>query len=360
MGTHRVALVAVVTFAAACGDDNGAARTDAATSDDDGGGSNVDSSVDGSVVNVTCDYSEMADATNSSVPNAESSGLTFSSSRIVLCGKLDTGHYSSTTQLIDADGIAFNVAADTNVIVHLVGTGVAMPDRTVVQILKKGVNELFGFGVVEGDHASLIFRLPAGNDYVAAVYGLDTAATSTAIDYKVLISADTARCPAKTGGADHAEGTDNGANDVIDFTQNANTQSTLTTSGADAPEITNLTIASGSSYLLTGNSSNVDPMRDDYKDHDTYAFTTGATTTQMSLRLKWPSTSTDLDYRIYPVPTGDPESIAGGLDVSSAEEEYETFAVKPSTTYWLWIAADDTSTAATAYSATLCGETFTP
>ena len=64
MGTSRVALVAVVTFAAACGDDNSSARTDAATTDDDGGGSNTDSGIDGSVVNVPCDYTEMADTTN--------------------------------------------------------------------------------------------------------------------------------------------------------------------------------------------------------------------------------------------------------------------------------------------------------
>jgi hypothetical protein len=361
MGIDRVALVAVVTIAAACGDDNGKARIDAADNGDDGGGSGSDASIDAfAVTTIPCGYTEMADSTNSTVPNAESSGLTFSTTPIALCGKFDTGHYSASTNLVDADGIAFNVAADADVIVHLTGSGIAMPDRTIVQILKKGENALFGFGVVEGDHATLIFRLPAGTDYVAAAYALDGAATSTAIDYKIVIAADTPRCPAKTGTADHTEGADNGANDVIDFNFIANTQSTLTTSNTDAPETTNVTVASDSSYLISGSSSNVDPMRDDYKDHDTYAFTTGATTTQMSLRLKWPSTATDLDVRVYPVPTGDPESIVAGIDMSAAEEEYETFAVKPSTTYWLWIAAEDSSSAATAYAATLCGETFTP
>ena len=114
-------------------------------------------------------------------------------------------------------------------------------------------------------------------------------------------------------------------------------------------------------YRVTGSSAAVDPA-DDYEDRDTFQFTTGATTTQMSIRLNWTSTTMDLDFRVYPViDSGDPLSVVGGLDESLMEEEFETFAVKPSTAYWLWIAAEDgASGQPSAYEATLCGEMYAP
>jgi hypothetical protein len=55
-------------------------------------------------------------------------------------------------------------------------------------------------------------------------------------------------------------------------------------------------------------------------------------------------------------------SVTGGLLASNTEDEFQTFAVKPSTQYWLWIAADAMSptTTASAYDATICAETFMP
>lgn len=344
MGTDRVALV-VVALLAACGDDSPSAGVDAG----------IDSGTDGGTIdNIPCDYTESQDLTNSTVPNAEPSNLTLGASRIVICGKMDTGHYDATQQLVDADGIEFSVAAETDVIVHLVGNGVAMPDRMIVQIIHAD-NRLYGFGVVEGDHASFIFRIPA-DEYVLAVYALNGAALSSAIDYKVLIDIDTPRCAAKSV-ADHNEGTDGGANDVIDFTFNSNNQSSLSASTTDAPEVTNFTIASGSSYAIAGTMADVDPP-DDYMDRDTFAFTTGPTTTQMTVRLNWPTVGADLDFRLYPA--GIPQSFAAGIDTANTEFELETFAVKPNTMYWLWIAQEDGTTAPATYSATLCGETFTP
>jgi hypothetical protein len=111
---------------------------------------------------------------------------------------------------------------------------------------------------------------------------------------------------------------------------------------------------------VTGISELVDPD-DDYQDRDTFAFTTGSATTQMSIRLNWAATTVDLDYRVYPETTAAPLSIVGGLDESQSEYEFETFAVKPNTTYWLWVAAEDGSTGQpAAYGATLCGATWSP
>jgi hypothetical protein len=356
MGFDRFALVAVGVALAACGDDSGSGQVDAASDDGNSDGGDIGTGI-------PCQYTEMQDATNSTVPMAENSNLTLGSERLAICGKFDSGHFDAANSLVDADGIIFNVAAQTDVIVHLIGPQFASApaDQMVVQILKQGVNQLFGFGIVEGNHGSLVFRLPAGA-YVAAVYAVDTAAISAPIDYQILISADTPRCAAKTSAADHTEGADNGANDVIDYFFVSNQQSNLTPSTTDAAETTNITVAAGTSYLIDAGMADVNPTTpdDDYEDSDTFLFTTGPSTTQMSVRLNWTSTTADLDYRVYPVPTGDPESIVGGLDNRDMEDEYETFAVKPNTQYWLWVAAEDGATPATPYKATLCGETFTP
>ena len=302
----------------------------------------------------------MQDATNDTPAMAENSNLTLGTERLAFCGTFDSTHFDANMDLIDADGITFNVTAQTNVIVHLIGPQIAGGGFDFVGVnLQKG-NALFGQGVFHGDHATFAFTLPAGA-YVLGIFAADTSAASAPVNYQVLISVDTPRCAAKTSAADHTEGTDNGQNDVIDYFFSSNQTSSLTP-GADAPEMTNVTVASGTSYLFDGGMADVDPQSpdDDYEDTDTYLFTTGPSTTQMSVRLNWTGTTSDLDYRIYPVPTGDPSSIVGGLDNRDMEDEFETFAVKPNTQYWLWVAAEDGAAGVTPYKATLCGETFTP
>src|SRR5436190_2116887 len=79
-------------------------------------------------------------------------------------------------------------------------------------------------------------------------------------------------------------------------------------SGTDMPEASGITAAPSTAYRIQGTSAAVDPP-DDYEDRDTFAFTTSATTTQMSIRLNWAATTVDFDYRVYPSTTGTPLSI---------------------------------------------------
>jgi hypothetical protein len=239
MGTHRFALVVIAL--AACGDDSGSAGVDGAVDSPTGNGDGGDGSIQ-----VMCGYTEQADATNSAVAAAEASMLTLAASPIVICGTLNTGHYDSTNDLVDADGFGFTVGAESDVILHLTGSGLSTPDRTVVQILPQSGNAVFGFGIVEGDHATMIRHLQAGN-YVLGVYALNPAATSAPIDYRVAIAIDTPRCATKTGTPDHPEGTDNGANDVIEYSFTTNPESKLTAVTNDAPESTGITVAPGTS-----------------------------------------------------------------------------------------------------------------
>lgn len=320
----------------------------------------VDAPVDGPI-EITCDFTEAADGTNNTTTNAEVTGLTLAT-RVTMCGAIHNGHFASS--VVDADAFTFTIATDTDVVMHIFGTGIDGPEDTVIQI-RQG-SAFIAFGVVEGSHGTLSAHLPAG-DYVAALASFNSADISAPISYKLTIVPDMPqqRCARLASAADFFESNDGAGhneNDVIDYNASANTPSTLSSATTDAPEPSNVTVGVdfAEHYRITGFSANVDPA-DDYEDRDTFAFTTGPDTTQLSIRLNWGATTVDFDYRVYPVSTTAPLSIVGGLDESTSEFEFETFAVKPSTTYWLWIAAENGATGQpAAYDATLCGQTWSP
>jgi hypothetical protein len=354
-----------VVFAAAavlgaCGNSSSSGGNDADIDAPELGDGDLDMGDSGPIV-LTCDFTEAADSTNDLLSMAEATGKTLGT-RITVCGEIDNGHFDAGSGRVDADGFEFTIGTDTDVLVHILGTGIAMPDDTVIQLFEN--TTFVAFGVVEGDHGTMAAHLPAG-DYRVAMASFDSADISAPIAYQLTIVPDTpaTRCPAATTGgfAEAGDGGSNNGNDVVDYESSSNTPSSLSASGTDVPEATGITADPAMQYRVTGSSADVNPA-DDYEDRDTFAFTTGASTTQMTIRLNWASTSMDLDYRVYPaIGSGDPLSIVGGLDESPMEEEFETFAVKPSTTYWLWIAAEDGATGQPSpYAATLCGEQFSP
>lgn len=344
MGTHRFALVVILLTA--CGDDTGSTRADAAG----------DTTGD-----VPCSYTESADAQNTMLADAEATSLTVGATPLVICGAIDNGHFDGSLEVVDGDFYRFTVAAPTDLIIHVTGSGVSMPKQVLMQVNQMGSFSFFGFGTVVGDHGSLVSHIATAGDYTIAVGAVNPQDLSSAVNYKISIAVDApaTRCPASTGAVSHAEGTDGGANDVFEYASAGNPNSTLTSTTSDAPEATGITAAAATSYLITGTEDNVN-LPDDYMGRDTFAFTTGASTNQMSIRLNWPSTTADLDFRVYPMAIARPLSIVGGLDASNMQDEFETFAVKPNTQYLLWVAASDGSTAPATYSATLCGETFSP
>jgi hypothetical protein len=342
---------ALIACLIACGNDSGSGTSDAAIEADAPGPD--------APVQVACGYTEAQDATNNTAGGAEASGVTIGGSASPLCGVIDSGHFDAQNEVVDVDRFKFTAGANIDVLVHITGTGAEALDDVVMQI--DGGSPRLAYGAWEGDHGTLAAHLPAG-EYTIIIGAFNAAATSAGINYKVTLQLDApaTRCPKITATENYAEAADGGGtgNDVIRHDFSASPQSSLTTAN-DAPEATNLTLAAGTSYRIRGQSANVDMNNDSYKDRDTYAITTGATTNQLTVRLNWPGTTTDLDYRIYQQNTA--SSYAAGLDVSAMEEEFETFAVRPNTTYWLWIGADDGSTGLPVdYDASLCADAFTP
>lgn len=352
MSVHRGWVLALVV--AGCGDDAGSGMVDSAVTQDD-----APSQTDGSTM-VTCDFTEAADATNGAAAGAEATSLTLAT-KLTLCGAVNNGHLASG--LVDADAFKFTVSADTDVLLRVTGGGLeALTDMDIVIADPSGAS--VGFGVFEGDHGTLAARLPAG-DWLAVAQAFNGSDPAAPTSYVMTVVTDTpaTRCAKATGGTTFPEagdgGSDNG-NDVITYDASSNPESNYTAASGDAPEATSFSVAPATQYRITGSSANVNPA-DDYMDRDTYAFTTGATTNEMSIRLNWAATTVDFDYRVYYSTGATPTSFVGGLLTRNTEDEFETFATTPNTTYWLWVAAYDGATGLPApYQATLCGESYAP
>ena len=85
---------------------------------------------------------------------------------------------------------------------------------------------------------------------------------------------------------------------------------------------------------------------DDYLDRDTYSFTTGANTNELTLRVDWPDLTDDLDFYMTPVTTTTPADgifsyivgygwISGSaLRAPAAPRSGSRPSLEPSTTYW--------------------------
>ncbi|HUS30555.1 MAG TPA: hypothetical protein VMZ53_18725 [Kofleriaceae bacterium] len=343
MRVHLALLLAV----AACGDDSGGTNPDAPLG---GNGDGGDGSMD-----VPCSYTEMSDPGNASSTTPEVTNITFAT-KAVLCGKVDTGHFDATEQQVDQDIYKLTFAADTDLIIHFTGAASGL-DELAVQVAQTAARA--GYGSWTHDHGALVAHVTAGDWYVTA--GAFKASDATAaFPYKIVIETDTpGRCAhLTTGGFTEAgDGTNNVGNDMIEYDSSADPTKRLTTGSTDTPEATGVLTAPGMQYRLTGTAANVNAS-DDYQDRDTYEFMTDAATNELSVRLNWDGTTRDFDF--LAVPQNSVKLVGAGLDNATTADEFETFAVKPSSTYWIWVGAYDGAALPTNYDITVCASTYTP
>lgn len=352
MRTSR--LLSTLLVVAACGGDDGpSTQPDAAPT--------ADASPDGSTLPVGCDFVEQNDAGNDSYVQGggrEATGLTFTA-RTTLCGQVDTTHADAGK--VDIDAYAITLSAPATVTLTLVGAGLEALEAAEFAVWSgTAFDTPEGGGTFVASHGITAITLDAGT-YELAVLAGNAAAPAAPIAYKLTIATDApaARCPKVTAAANFTEANDGGAsngNDVIqiDFAQQMS--QSLTMAANDAPEPSAIAVAPGSASRISGSLAEVG-ITGSYKDADTYAFTTDAATNQLEIRLNWTG-ATDLDYFLFEegtLPSTGSSAIAADL-----EDEFQTFAVKPSTTYWLWTGLFRSSVGPQAYDFSICGVTFTP
>ena len=361
MRCPRLVSVAVLSLVA-CGDDGGSSSPDAPDV-------TVDAAIDAPQVIPGCDYVELNDSGNDDFSGGgpEETAITFAGTN-TLCGRIDPGHFEAGGKgepgVPDIDSFAITLSAPSDVLVTLTGAGIE--SLGLVELDVYGGDNFEDFIISAdfiGNHAVASINLPAGR-YELMMLSENATAVTTAIAYKIGINSDTptARCPKLTTAATYTEAQDTGTsrgNDVISINYSADPVQALTAVTSDAPEPSGITAAAAMSYRISGSSAAI-AVDGSYKDRDTFAFVTGPTANQLSVRLNWPG-AIDLDWYLWEADMV-PGHIARSITAVTAEPEFLTFAVKPSTSYWLWVAADAGSTlvAPTAYDLTVCATQFVP
>lgn len=306
-----------------------------------------------------CDYVEHDDVGNATT--AEQSNVTVDDHAVRLCGAFDTGPGDPLLGTLDDDAYRITVATPGPVLVDIFGDdGVELIDDVTVRFFDTAVNpRLLGQGRYDpslAGHGAFIISLDPGT-YDVVVSARANGTLTSRLDYRIRFAPMPA-CDALTSPTDYVEAKDgdanaNTGNDVVDVDFSASPQFTMSTT-ASVPEPTGLAIAAGEHYLIEGSASD-DAHTDEYLDRDTYEFTTDDTTNELAIRLDWDSDGTDLDYILFEKDIMTPVVTAN--TTSTTKRELAMFAVKPSTTYWLWI-GDFKGSQPSVYHATVCGNHF--
>ncbi len=347
------ALPLLVLALAACGDDNPYHPIDAPPA--------IDAMPDAAIPS-GCDHVEQRDLTNDDVSSAagtpEATGLTFAT-KTVVCGTFESTHFDGDIT-VDVDGFTLTLAADADVLIRLHGAGITGPELVGGDIYTGATfNQLVGSFSVTGTHGVTAVRLPAGT-YELTAFALNSTAIASSIPYRleIITDAPATRCPELTTGgyAEASDGTGSTGNDMIRLV--SGTPPALTASTTDAPEPTAIAIAGGMNYRVTGTAADV-AVADVYEDVDTFAIATAAQANELAVRLTWPGTATNLDFLLFEAGMADP--VIRAITTATQAPELRTFAVKPATSYWLLVGAKaGTGGLPAAYSASVCGATFTP
>jgi len=348
-------LALVLLSLAACGDD-APANPDAPVT--------PDAPPDAPPIPGGCDYAELLDATNDDLTSAtgapETTGQTLAGA-LRICGQVDSTHYIATDGLVDIDGFAVTVPAG-RVRVTVSGPGIeALRDVTLEISNGTDFADLYDRQPLVGTHVFYMDNMAAGLYQFAVVAGNATAPTA-AVPYKIVITADdpATRCPKVTAAADFTEANDTGTsrgNDVyaVDFSMPAMMQPYTLTAAVDASEPTAITLNPGDTKRLTGSLAEI-AANLDYKDRDSFAFTTGANTDEVTFRVNWTGTA-DLDAFVFPAGMVPP--VGGSSLTSTMESEFRTISVKPNTMYAVWTGLYLQNTGPIAYDISLCGADFT-
>lgn len=289
---------------------------------------------------VACDFTEVENSMT------QSTGLNTNPNAKLLCGKLDTGNYIANEKIVDRDRYSINVASGNVVIkvelASLAGfTKIELKLDNEIRLLTQPVTVL----TIPSTFTGVLLSLTG--------YGEADAPQAVSYKLSVLSGGLDARCPAGAGAAAYteaADGNDSRGNDlyVID-------DPTVTLTAAnDAAEVTNLTLAKASSYLVKGKGGDVTRI-EDYWDGDSYAFHTGAGVTQVTLRTDWTG-SKDMDIWVFPV--GSTTPVGNGVYFGNTSPEFATVKVEPNTDYIAFVGYSSANAKPFDYSLTLCGETY--
>ena len=301
-----------------------------------------------------CYYTETDDATNDTT--AEMTNLTVSADPEHVCGAFDGGHHDDLLGIVDTDTYRVDIETAGPLLVELVGgDGVDQLHDIAVQFLTTAAQPAIAavghYYPALADHGAYVVTLAAGS-YDMQVTLYDAGDLVGSIDYRVRLApmppCDTLATPNYSEQSDATNGAI-----AVDYT---NASQSFTMIAGDTPEASGVSVDAGHSYMIAGNAGTT-AGTDQYLDRDTYAFATNENTNELAIRLDWQGMASDLDFIVFEAQSVTP--VVASNTTSDMAGELAVFGVKPSTPYWLWIGAfAGGTTAATAYTATVCGTHF--
>jgi hypothetical protein len=312
-----------------------------------------------------CDYVEASDATNAATP--ETTNVSIGDLTRDLCGTVDHGHYDPASGVVDVDVYRVTVSpTSADLVVQFFGGqgSAGLEDFSVLVFDTATPNHALingaHFDPANNDHGVFVSTLPAGTyDIVVAAHA--TADLPASVDYKVRIGveqrAQTCAIGTKPGYTEANDGADSHGNDVVavDFSK-----APAFAAAAGSAEATGLMIDEATPVELAGTSANVGPGSDQYLDRDTFRVTTSATANELVLRLGWTGAGADLDEVVFADPATPATEIGYSTDFGSdgTAGELARIAVKPGTSYLVWVGATKASTGMPVpYNVELCGVT---
>jgi hypothetical protein len=367
----RLSAALLLAWASACGGDDddpedGGPFPDGASMSDAG-------TPDAAVVDCSGDHRESEEATNNPFSTgtgaAERTGLGLAAegAGFWVCGQLDP------TQAIDqvADYDAFEFTIEGNRAVNL----------RIEMVASQALGASMGlelFRVPDGPAQEVATGIPVRNG-VALIAGLNAApgrywVSAVAwrppelegpVGYAIRVSENQETCPAAMQMPDHVEAGDDPDSRGNDAVQIHLPRPPTLTKAEDTPEEPQppLTLEPDAVLLVRGTSGAVKSAEDSFLDRDSYLLSTGPTTSEVELRLRWPDDGTDLDVHLFAA--GDPAiDYSNGLGTERAvvRDELMTLNVDPGADYWLWVGALDLDGEALAldYDVTLCPRAYVP
>lgn len=307
------------------------------------GGAGGEGGVPDAPLDPKCDFSEVESNFNIAT------GLGVSGAVKTLCGQSDPGHFDAAEGLLDRDGFDVSLAAEADVLVRL-----EMPNRAPLSRVEVWLNG--GKWLVRGDQTVFRVHLYDPGVYMLALRAYSAADITEAVPYTLSIGTDdvSARC-AKPVSATYVEGADGASSTGNDVFQFSNSYVASLTPGDDAPEATAVTLgAPGSRYRFDGNSAAVTGAGGPFYDGDSYAFRSGSTAQQVTVRADW-TTQSDLDLFLFQA--GAVPDQTWGISRRLQPVEYFTFMLEPNTDYQVYAAAYG-GVRPFDYSVTVCSEQF--
>jgi hypothetical protein len=304
-----------------------------------------------------CDFVQRDHA---SLPDWEVIPFDYTGQPITICGSIDLLHSSQSGEDNFAMDTTFAISVKASYDVKLVLTADAPIDvfQGGVSLTTNGVSF-----VTSPSSMDLVGELYTGENPIILRASYPTTAT-TPISYKLTIQPYdfSTLCPKLTTPVEYTESHDGQLSNGNDVFGHSGSSLVLTSNTSDSPELTGLTINSGSAHRVDGVSAAVPQQLDEGNDRDTYQITTGSDTTALVVRstpFVDPTITAFVFYTLTTPALDIAEASGNAHNGPTLRHGLGILPVKPSTTYWLQVEgaslAGNTAGLPIAYDLSICG-----